>query len=88
MESTISVKRTVASTRSPGPSGATPTIRALVHSTVTHGSSPTTQASWPGGISKTESGRYVEPLAVVHDDVQDAGHRVAEVMRLASSGSP
>ena len=37
VESTMSVKRTVARTRSPGPSGTTPKDRALVHSTVTHG---------------------------------------------------
>ena len=51
VESTMSVNRTVARTRSPGPSGGTPNDLALVHSTVTHGSLPTTQASWPDGIS-------------------------------------
>ena len=51
VESTMSVNRTVARMRSPGPSGDTPNDRALVHSTVTHGSSPTTHASWPDGIS-------------------------------------
>ena len=33
------------------PSGASPKVRALVQSMVTNGSSPTTQASCPGGIS-------------------------------------
>ena len=56
VESTMSVKRTDATTRSPGPCGPMPTRCALVHSIVTHGSSPTTQASCPGGISKIESG--------------------------------
>jgi len=34
-----------------GPSSAVLAAQPLVHSTITQGSSPTTHASWPGGIS-------------------------------------
>ena len=51
VESTMSVNRIVTMTPSPTPSGASPHVRALVQSMVTNGSSPTTQASCPGGIS-------------------------------------
>ena len=68
VESTMSVNRTVARIRSPGPSATTPNFRALVHSSVTHGSSPTTQASCPAG-SRRRVGHDVEFLAVVRHDV-------------------
>ena len=84
----MSVKRTVATTRSPASSGPIPTRCALVHSTVTHGSSPTTQASCPGGISKIESGGMSMRLPIVHEDMQDAGDRVPEVVDLAALGCP
>ena len=51
----MSLNSTVASTRSLEGSP-TPTTFALVHSRVTHGSSPMTLASWPAGISYAESG--------------------------------
>jgi hypothetical protein len=51
VESTMSLKTKVASTRSPSASGDNAKLCALVNSTEVHGSSPSTHASWPGGIS-------------------------------------
>ncbi len=51
VEFTMSVNSTVARSRSLPPSMPIPTTFALVHSSVTNGSSPTTLASCPDGIS-------------------------------------
>ncbi len=51
VESTMSVKTSVATTMSPGPSDATPTSRALVHSIGTQASSPTTVVRYSQGVS-------------------------------------
>ena len=51
VESTMSVNRIVASVRSSSSSGASPKFRALANSTASNAVSPTTHASWLGGIS-------------------------------------
>ena len=51
------VKRTVARDRPPASLSDAPSARPLApHSMVTHGTSPITHLSWPGGMSKTVSG--------------------------------
>jgi hypothetical protein len=47
----MSVNRMVTTSASPIASFETAQVRALVQSIVTNGSSPTTHASWPDGIS-------------------------------------
>ncbi len=67
VESTMSVNITVARIRSPVSSMAASMARPLPpHSRTTHGSSPTTHLSWPGGISNTAFGptSSVAPLSM------------------------
>ena len=56
VESTMSVNSSDASTRAPLPVRNPVNARTPVHSMDTHGSSPMTYPSWPGGISNTSSG--------------------------------
>ena len=83
----MSVKSTVARTRSPGPSGPIPddpSARPFDR----HPGLPTHH---PGVVARRDlvdrAGRYVESVSVVHHDVQDAGHRVAEMVNLAGPGA-
>ena len=67
VEPTMSVNTIVASSRFPASFSATAMARPLPpHSTVTHGSSPTTHLSWSGGISNTVFGPMsrVSPSAI------------------------
>src|SRR5436190_12807880 len=53
VDPTMSVMRIVPSERTPVSSSVAPKTRALANSTASHGTSPTTQPSCPGGISYT-----------------------------------
>ena len=80
----MSVNSTVVSVRSDGPRTAQSAMP--WKSIVTHGSSPTTQLSWPGGVSNTSPGPDLELEAVAIFDDPSAAELIAHMVELAALG--
>lgn len=61
--------------------------RRPAQSTETHGSSPMTQASWPGRDLEGIAAHHLQRGAVGHLHVQMPRHHIAEVVDLAALGT-
>src|SRR4029077_5590221 len=83
VESQMSENTIVASTRAPTSSGDFPYACPLVNSTDSHGTSPSTHATCPGGISYASPGPMVRVVPSFVRTGEPAGNGVADMAMLA-----